>query len=76
LAYQESAREIAKEFGAILIPYQKIFDNAQRMPLVPIGLRTAYIHACWGTNDGLSLDGLHQVIKKKSGYFIEIRSFF
>jgi len=30
LAYQESAREIAKEFGAILIPYQKIFDNAQK----------------------------------------------
>ncbi len=30
LAYQESAREIAKEFGAILIPYQNIFDNAQK----------------------------------------------
>jgi len=30
LAYQESAREIAKEFGAVLIPYQKIFDNAQK----------------------------------------------
>lgn len=30
LAYQESAREVAKEFGAILIPYQKIFDNAQK----------------------------------------------
>jgi Lysophospholipase L1 and related esterases len=30
LAYQESARDIAKEFGGILIPYQKIFDNAQK----------------------------------------------
>lgn len=30
LAYQESARDIAKEFGGVLIPYQKIFDNAQK----------------------------------------------
>lgn len=31
LAYQETARDIAKEFNATLIPYQKIFDNAQKV---------------------------------------------
>ncbi|MDR2269914.1 MAG: SGNH/GDSL hydrolase family protein [Sphingobacterium sp.] len=30
LAYQEAARDIAKEFNAILLPYQKVFDNAQK----------------------------------------------
>ncbi|RKE42117.1 lysophospholipase L1-like esterase [Sphingobacterium detergens] len=30
LAYQETARNVAKEFNAILLPYQKIFDNAQK----------------------------------------------
>lgn len=28
--YQQAAREIAKEYNAILIPYQEIFDNAEK----------------------------------------------
>lgn len=30
-AYREAAEEIAEEFGACFIPYQKIFDNAQKV---------------------------------------------
>lgn len=30
LDYQEAARDIAQEFNAILIPYQKIYDNAHK----------------------------------------------
>ncbi|MDM1294732.1 SGNH/GDSL hydrolase family protein [Sphingobacterium sp. N143] len=30
LAYQDAARDVAKEFNAILLPYQKVFDNAQK----------------------------------------------
>jgi lysophospholipase L1-like esterase len=29
-AYQTAAREVAQSFGAILIPYQKIFDEAKK----------------------------------------------